>query len=397
MDELRTPTGSIIPHLLLSTIQIITLITPPFTYRRHTFGTALVLIFLLSRIRPHFSNNMAIVQPFVLGVSTYLSVLEKVIFSDSRGPEYHFWRVDQPAHEALCFAAFGFRKLRWALSMQFNMRGIRWNYEVKNVPLMQKKSKTDYLSKQLIGLLYYFIMGDAVSQLWVYIFFENESNATTLRHMSLIWSFVGTLAFGLMPYYVIQIQYVASAIIAVGLGISQPEDWPPYFGKISDVSTVRDFWGKYWHQTLRRPLLAFTQAFVSGIGVKRGTPTSSYIQLWLAFLISGIIHAQSLLMMPCPVQVSIEWQIRGVMSFFLFQAAAITIEDFFQWFAQKLGYKPGWITKIIGYCWVASTLWFSLPFIGDVLLHMRFGKDPLLNSSPARAFIRKLPRDSFYK
>ena len=225
-DELRTPNGSIVPHIFLFVIQITALISPRFAYRRHVFGSALLLVFILSRLRPHFSNDMAVVQPFILGWASYLSVLEKILFSSSGGPEYDFWRVNHPAHEAVGLAAFGPQKLKWALAMMLNMRGIRWNYEVKNIPKLHKKTKTKYLLNQLLALAYYVILGDAVSQLWFYLFFEQDGsskNIVTLRHNNLIWSFIGTLAFGMIPYYAIQIQYVVSSIIAVGLGISQPE------------------------------------------------------------------------------------------------------------------------------------------------------------------------------
>ncbi len=32
----------------------------------------------------------------------------------------------------------------------------------------------------------------------------------------------------------------------------QLQDWPPMFGFIKDVTTLREFWGRYWHQTIRK-------------------------------------------------------------------------------------------------------------------------------------------------
>lgn len=49
--------------------------------------------------------------------------------------------------------------------------------------------------------------------------------------------------------------------ITVALGIYPPETWPPIMGKVKDVFCVRDFWGKLWHQILRRvcyPLSPFS-------------------------------------------------------------------------------------------------------------------------------------------
>ncbi|KAF8982154.1 hypothetical protein BDQ17DRAFT_1379057 [Cyathus striatus] len=40
--------------------------------------------------------------------------------------------------------------------------------------------------------------------------------------------------------------------VFVTLGISDPADWPALFGIWSQTKSVRTFWGKSWHQCLRR-------------------------------------------------------------------------------------------------------------------------------------------------
>jgi hypothetical protein len=223
---LREPTGSIAPHILLLITQIIALTSPRFPFRRHIFTTLLLVLFTASRIHPHFSNDLGLVQPFILAWSTFLSSLEKIALSGDEGPEHHFWRIDRPAHEAEQFGAFGPKKLKWAAAMLFNMRGVRWNYEVKNVPRSTKATKGRFLMNQVASLIYYVVMADVVSQTWYHLYFA--AGAEDTKHLSLtngtpLRSFVATLTFGLMPYYMIQIQYVACAIPAVLLGISKPE------------------------------------------------------------------------------------------------------------------------------------------------------------------------------
>lgn len=46
--------------------------------------------------------------------------------------------------------------------------------------------------------------------------------------------------------------YRIFAIIAVSLGLSAPESNPPCFGSLADAYSVRQFWGKYWHQMFRK-------------------------------------------------------------------------------------------------------------------------------------------------
>ena len=140
-------------------------------------------------------------------------------------------------------------------------------------------SRSRFILLHCVELFYCLVVGDAVSQLWYHFFMgrtDLDSKYMTLRNRNAVWSLIGTFTFGLLPAYMIQLQYVLFAIIWVGIGWSKPEDWPPYFHYISEVTTVRRFWGKYWHQTLRRPLSAFARGLVDSLGFKRGTNLSSY-------------------------------------------------------------------------------------------------------------------------
>jgi hypothetical protein len=57
---------------------------------------------------------------------------------------------------------------------------------------------------------------------------------------------------GLSSYYSLNMTYTLPAALSVAVGIYSPSDWPPLMGKLRDVVTVRDIWGKFWHQLLRR-------------------------------------------------------------------------------------------------------------------------------------------------
>jgi hypothetical protein len=64
------------------------------------------------------------------------------------------------------------------------------------------------------------------------------------------------IIYGLLPgvssYYSLNMTYTLPAALSVAAGIYSPSDWPPLMGKLRDVVTVRDIWGKFWHQLLRR-------------------------------------------------------------------------------------------------------------------------------------------------
>ncbi len=158
---LHTPTSSIVPHLLLWAVQVVGLILPPFSGRRTYFSVAMLALIFLFQISPYVTNNIALAQPFTIGWSIYLSVLEKILFSEQPGPEASLSHFDKQAREALFFPAFGLEKLRWTLVIMFNLRGVRWNFKVKIL------TRSLFLIHQTLNLIYYMLMVDFIGQLGI--------------------------------------------------------------------------------------------------------------------------------------------------------------------------------------------------------------------------------------
>jgi hypothetical protein len=144
---------------------------------------------------------------------------------------------------------------------------------------------------------------------------------------------------------------------------------------------------------VNQPLLAFPQALVDALGIKRGGNLSAYTQIWLVFGISGLTHASGIFMVPSPVNITFDERFNGVMVYFLLQAAAITLEDFVQWIMKSMGLEfaaGSRLKTMLGYAWVIGFFWVSLPQIGNVLLRTRFGEDPMFMSSPNRVWVEKM-------
>lgn len=57
---------------------------------------------------------------------------------------------------------------------------------------------------------------------------------------------------GCTSYWGMVLQYSVFSALAVTSGLYSPQDWPPLFGRLRDVTSVRGLWGKFWHQMLRR-------------------------------------------------------------------------------------------------------------------------------------------------
>ena len=281
---LQEPNASRIPHALLFICQFVALALPPFRGRRTIFCISIIYLAIQAHLNPHFTNNVGLAQPFTIAWSYYMNTLAKLIFSGPEGPEAHFWHTDKPKKEALGYGAFGLKKIRWAVVLVFNQRGIRWNFQVKNVPDEATKSRVGFLARQAYQFVKCMLIADLLFQLAPRLFFtppngqvgQVDSKYLTLRHPDWRWSFAKAFVFGATPYFMLSMQYAQFAFVAVLFGFSKPEvehtilslvwgmdtknfhqDWPSPFGRLADVTTVRGFWGKYWHQQLRYVSLCF--------------------------------------------------------------------------------------------------------------------------------------------
>jgi hypothetical protein len=172
------------------------------------------------------------------------------------------------------------------------------------------------------------------------------------------------------------------------------QDWPAPFGTLSETTTVRDFWGKFWHQQLRHMLTQYTEALATFLHIPKGTNLSSYTKLYAAFIFSGTFHALSQLQMPSPVNITTSERTAGFFLFFVWMMAAITFEDFVQWLVRQIGFGAlkrlgSGIRVWIGWIWVTVVIWFGMPLVGDTFLRMRMGVEPLLPNSFSRSLVEQ--------
>ncbi|OJD31014.1 toxin biosynthesis protein [Diplodia corticola] len=408
---LRPTRGSSTPHLLLVFFQLFFLSSPSFAGRRWIAIGTLSILAIWAQLSP-WTHNPGAANFAALAWPHWLATIEKFL-NDTPTPEAALWPVDKDAGVALSYFPFGFRKLKWAVALILNLRGIRYNFQVKNVQKprftsTQRRGVILFILWQSMELAYFMLMGDLVAQLGMRLFFPSGPDQhgridmqLDIRDADWRMSFLKALVFGSGPYFFINMQYTLVSIFFVAIGVSKPEDWPPLFGRLAEATTVRSFWGKFWHQMIRKvglpsprppsslalsqltskkpqqPLQGLTRRIVDVVGIKRGTNTSSYMQLWFSFAISGVMHAASMTLMPCPASVS-EWdRWSGLVFYFLWQAAAITFEDFvlFVWRSAFGGGGESRTWKsVVGYVWVTCSFWFSLPMAADVMLKLRMGE-----------------------
>jgi hypothetical protein len=142
------------------------------------------------------------------------------------------------------------------------------------------------------------------------------------------------------------------AFVFVGIGLDEPQDWPPLFGSLSPMYTLRGFWGKFWHRLV---YWSYTSYFIiiseKLFRLSRGSVVGRALINFTVFFLSGIVHTLVIwkLGFTCGYWEEISW--------FCLNFLAIFMEEGIQWVSSKyfLSSRKGITTrKIIGFLWVFS-------------------------------------------
>ena len=109
---------------------------------------------------------------------------------------------------------------------------------------------------------------------------------TALRcYFAFLWAWHG--------YLMLSIAHHALAVLFVGvLHLDEPEEWPPFFGRIQEATSLRRFWSHTWHRITRRSSVGWASLFSRNVcGLRRNTKMDRILVAFLVFLHSGGVHA----------------------------------------------------------------------------------------------------------
>ncbi|KAL9090244.1 MAG: hypothetical protein Q9159_002049 [Coniocarpon cinnabarinum] len=175
-----------------------------------------------------------------------------------------------------------------------------------------------------------------------------------------------TVGFFVAVYCTANLTFDLLALIAVGLNWSRPEEWPPFFNSLSEAQSVRLFWGKFWHQNLRRPLSSSASFLTQDVlCLPDGSLTSRYAHLLIVFSLSGLIHMIAQVSSGIPISAA-----AGVLQFFFTQGLGIVVEDAaiaaYRWhvMSEQQAQQSKLLTVmeiVVGYAWVLFFLTWSTP------------------------------------
>ncbi len=91
------------------------------------------------------------------------------------------------------------------------------------------------------------------------------------------------------------------------------------------------------------------------LNLQPGTNFSSYVQLYVAFVLSGIMHWVA------EYTAGMEWTKSTSVAFFVIQATGIAFEDGVIAAARKLGVGRPPYVHVLGYSWVLAWFYLTLP------------------------------------
>ncbi|KAJ5642057.1 hypothetical protein N7490_006057 [Penicillium lividum] len=269
-------------------------------------------------------------------------------------------------------------------------RAIRTPRQVKGIPphpayYHDAKRDTIFVSWRS------FLLRQSVILIWQYTLLDIIQSAAhqqpvrvpDVRFTDLEWNvsldmWIERFATNIFSWYLfaricIDSRYRFASIVVVGLGLRSPQDWPPLFGRMADSYTLRKFWGTFWHQSLRQPLTAISSLITRDIlHLPRPSILERYTNVFLVFLVSGLLHVTTDKVTGIPVQYS------GAMPFFMSFTLGYMIEDGVQALYKRIkGPQEDTVSywkRAIGYLWVVvwlgiSSTWYLHPAMESVLPH----------------------------
>ncbi|KZT01625.1 uncharacterized protein LAESUDRAFT_731044 [Laetiporus sulphureus 93-53] len=254
------------------------------------------------------------------------------------------------------------RRVYWAFCVIFNSRGVGSTCQIANVPPRSSEGKWTFVRQKLLTAFRWFLVVDLTQTYHrAHPLFSRQAedifSLATQGHVQRCINIFVCLS-SLVAH--IGLLYALPAAIIVALGISEPRDWPDMYGRWSDAYTVRRFWGRTYHQLIRRFTASIGKAVCRLLGLRTGSRASSNTQLYVGFAVSGIMH--------CGGDLMVSRALPGLsFPFFFAQAVAISLEDAVIHagkgiFAPKTkGARAA--LRWVGYAWVFAWLSVSAPLL----------------------------------
>ncbi|TFK22212.1 hypothetical protein FA15DRAFT_45388 [Coprinopsis marcescibilis] len=269
-------------------------------------------------------------------------------------------------------SASGWQRVKWAYKTRTSARGSE-NYKDKCKPTDLQRKRDSFVRERLLWLILSFLGLDILNEIThLYNPYFTDPNYM-LSRAPWPWKLTGLLHTG-MVYCGLNCMYHPWAIISVATGASEPREWPYLFGNLKEAYTVHNCWSRVWHQIMRKHLKE-NSAFMTKdlLRLDRSTQTVQYLEILIAFLLSGFLHAVGESMAQQHISL-------GALTFFALQPLALVTESAVLAITSKLTRhrglstpsQPNMALKTLGYLWVLFWMSSTLPFWLEPLMQAGF-------------------------
>ncbi|KAJ6466113.1 membrane bound O-acyl transferase family-domain-containing protein [Mycena vitilis] len=252
------------------------------------------------------------------------------------------------------------RRLRWALDLFLSPRGVGWTHSPKRyLPSPANIISTRlFLRRRLRTLVRAVLLLDMLN---LYVRW-NPAFRTSLRTVGWLELYAVSAVCPLTAYAILEIPHCLLSLAAVTTRLSAPEDWPPLFGRVGEATNVRNFWGRCWHQLLRRPLTSHIRCLSRSLCLPAQSSVTTAIETSAAFFISGTVHhlGETILLRGHGRS--------GSLIFFGIQPLAFALEGLFAEFNRRTRLVHPGIAQFLSYVWVATWFAWVVPFMQDPLI-----------------------------
>jgi hypothetical protein len=134
-------------------------------------------------------------------------------------------------------------RIQWALQLFFNPRGVGWAHEPRSAISARappNTPRTEFIARQLACICVSLLLFDLANLHWGW-------NPAFYMRIGMVsagwkWRFVGATMWAVGSCSAMAMVNRSASILCVAVCVSRPQDWPPLFGDLADVASVRTFW-----------------------------------------------------------------------------------------------------------------------------------------------------------
>ncbi|KAH7096037.1 membrane bound O-acyl transferase family-domain-containing protein [Paraphoma chrysanthemicola] len=259
-------------------------------------------------------------------------------------------------------------RLKFGIKLTTSFRFVGTRYEARNTPRAATKSSREFRRRTFITIVLSYVVLDFINAqndpaiASRFLTLKNIPLLARLHEVTLEESVIRIFTVIAAAVGLTCVQggiYHVFALLAVSLGISEPADWPPFYGSISEAYMLRRFWDICWHQTNTRKFSSIAHYTTHVVfRLPRGTALARYTRLLIAFMSSGIMH------LVIDLASGVTLHDSGAMRFFMLQAVGLIFEDCIVRLYDRVPVSmqlPKTLAKALGFICVSIFLVWSVP------------------------------------